>query len=62
MSNVDITEDIKLDEKIKKITLEPSKYKVVMLNDDQTPMEWVIEILKTIFKHSQQNRFCEKVV
>jgi len=28
-------------------------YKVVLLNDEQTPMEWVIEILTTIFKHSE---------
>ena len=25
-----------------------------MLNDDQTPMEWVIDILKVIFGHSQE--------
>lgn len=53
MSNNDILEDIKIDEKIKKVTKEPGKYKVIMLNDDQTPMEWVIEILMTIFKHSE---------
>jgi ATP-dependent Clp protease adaptor protein ClpS len=53
MSNSDILEDIKIDEKIKKVTREPGKYKVIMLNDDQTPMEWVIEILMTIFKHSE---------
>jgi ATP-dependent Clp protease adaptor protein ClpS len=55
MSNIDITEDIKIDEKIKNNTIEPSKYKIVMLNDDTTPMDWVIEILKTIFKHSQES-------
>jgi len=30
----------------------PSMWKVVFLNDDQTPMEFVIELLTTIFKHS----------
>jgi ATP-dependent Clp protease adaptor protein ClpS len=45
--------DVKIDEKIKKITKEPSKYKVIMLNDDATPMDWVIDILVTIFKHSE---------
>ena len=54
MSDVDITQDIKIDEKISQKIEEPSKYKVVMLNDDSTPMEWVIEILKLIFKHSQE--------
>lgn len=47
--------DIKLDEKIKKTVKEPSKYNVIMLNDDQTPMEWVIELLETIFKYSRAN-------
>ena len=46
--------DVKIDEKVKIRTEEPSKYKVIMLNDDQTPMEWVIDVLKTIFKHSQE--------
>jgi ATP-dependent Clp protease adaptor protein ClpS len=33
----------------------PSKYKVVVMNDDFTPMEFVIVMLMTIFKHSQEN-------
>jgi len=28
----------------------PSKYKVILLNDDQTPMEFVIELLIAVFK------------
>ena len=44
--------DIKLDEKIVKQPLMPRKYKVVMLNDDSTPMEWVVSLLTEIFKHS----------
>ena len=44
--------DINIDEKIKRIIKEPSKYNVIMLNDDATPMEWVIGVLKEIFKHS----------
>jgi ATP-dependent Clp protease adaptor protein ClpS len=51
----DILEEIKIDEKIKNETHEPSKYNVIMLNDDSTPMEWVIDVLKTIFKHSQKS-------
>ena len=53
MSNTDRIEDIKIDEKIKKETQEPNKYKIVMFNDDTTPMEWVIDILKNVFNHSQ---------
>jgi ATP-dependent Clp protease adaptor protein ClpS len=52
--SADIIEDVKIDEKIKKGTKEPVRYRVVMLNDDQTPMEWVIDILKVIFGHSQE--------
>jgi ATP-dependent Clp protease adaptor protein ClpS len=44
--------DVNIDEKIKKIVKEPSKYNVIMFNDDATPMEWVISVLKEIFKHS----------
>ena len=31
---------------------EPSKYKVLMLNDDYTTMEFVIDVLRRIFGHS----------
>ena len=50
MSETEIT----IDEKIEQVIIEPEKYKVIMLNDNQTPMEWVIEILKRVFKHSQK--------
>jgi len=45
--------DIVIDEKIEEIVLEPPRYKVVLLNDETTPMEWVIEVLVSIFKHSE---------
>lgn len=54
MSNTDITEDIKLDEKIKRVIKEPSKYHVILLNDDATPIDFVIELLESIFKYSRQ--------
>jgi ATP-dependent Clp protease adaptor protein ClpS len=49
------TADVKIDEKIQKKTSEPEKYKVIFLNDDHTPMEFVVELLTTIFKHSTQS-------
>jgi len=33
---------------------QPERYKVVILNDNSTPMEFVIELLKLIFHHTQE--------
>ena len=33
----------------------PSLWKVVLLNDDSTPMELVIELLTGIFKHTESS-------
>ena len=44
--------DIQLDEKIKTTVQEPKRWKVVILNDDSTPMDFVISILVEIFKHN----------
>jgi ATP-dependent Clp protease adaptor protein ClpS len=33
---------------------EPERYRVVILNDNATPMEFVIELLKLIFHHTQE--------
>jgi len=46
--------DVKLDEKIKQKTDEPRRWKVIFLNDDQTPMEFVITCLTEIYKHTQE--------
>jgi len=47
------TTDIQLDEKIKTTISEPKRWKVILLNDDSTPMEFVVSILVEIFKHTQ---------
>jgi ATP-dependent Clp protease adaptor protein ClpS len=47
------TTDIQLDEKIKVTILEPKRWKVILLNDDSTPMEFVIGVLIEIFKHTE---------
>ena len=44
--------EVVIDEKIERIVREPSKFNVIMLNDDQTPIDWVMGILKEIFRHS----------
>jgi len=40
-----------VDEKTKSLIEEPGFYKVILLNDDVTPMEFVIEVCQKIFKH-----------
>jgi|TARA_B100001094_G_C18153223_1_gene784922 ATP-dependent Clp protease adaptor protein ClpS len=47
--------DVKIDELIEQKITEPSKYKVIFFNDDATPMEWVVQILMGIFKHSAES-------
>jgi len=47
-----MTTDIQLEEKIKITISEPKRWKVIFLNDDSTPMEFVIAILIEIFKHT----------
>ena len=47
-----MTTDVKIEEKVV-INLQPPKmWKVIFLNDDQTPMELVIELLTGVFKHT----------
>jgi len=48
------TTDIQLDEKIKVTISEPKRWKVILLNDDSTPMEFVVSILVEVFKHSEE--------
>ena len=36
-------------------TKKPARYKVLMLNDDYTPMEFVVHVLEAIFGHNREN-------
>lgn len=47
--------DIQLDEKIKVRVSEPKNWKVILLNDDSTPIDFVISLLVEIFKHTQES-------
>lgn len=46
--------DVKLDEKIKYKVQEPKRWKVIFLNDDHTPIDFVVGVLTEIFKHTQE--------
>jgi ATP-dependent Clp protease adaptor protein ClpS len=35
------------------VVLEPKKYKVLVLNDNHTPMEFVVAMLIKIFRHNE---------
>ncbi len=50
-----MTTEAKIEEKVT-VSLQPPKlWKVIFLNDDQTPMELVIELLTKIFKHTESS-------
>lgn len=46
--------DVKIDEKVKTIITEPKRYKVIFLNDDKTPIEFVVELLMGVFRHTEE--------
>ena len=51
MAHTDL--EVKIDEKVKTVITEPKRYKVIFLNDDKTPIEFVIELLMTVFRHTE---------
>lgn len=46
--------DIQIDEKVKIEITEPKRYKVLFLNDDKTPIDFVIDVLMSVFKHTME--------
>lgn len=44
-----------VDVKTRPTTKKPSMYKVYLLNDDYTPMDFVVQILEIIFNKTQQD-------
>jgi ATP-dependent Clp protease adaptor protein ClpS len=49
-----MTTDVQIDHKIKIEVQPPKMWKVVFLNDDHTPMDFVIHLLTTIFRHNEE--------
>lgn len=47
--------DVQFDEKIKSKIAQPKMWKVIFINDDQTPMDFVISLLIDIFKHGHES-------
>lgn len=47
--------DIQIDEKVKSKIKEPGLWKVVFLNDDSTPIDFVISLLIEIFRHGLES-------
>ena len=45
--------DVQIDEKINQVITEPKRYKIIFLNDDKTPIDFVIELLISIFRHTE---------
>jgi ATP-dependent Clp protease adaptor protein ClpS len=50
-----MTTEIKMDEKVAVSVRPPKLWKVLVLNDDSTPMEFVIELLTGVFKHTESH-------
>ena len=54
IKNIDQDNEVLIKKNTKKKLKKPSLYKVVMLNDDYTPMDFVVYLLKTFFKKKQE--------
>ena len=52
--DTEVTTDVQLDERVKIDVREPKKWNVIFLNDDVTPMEFVIGVLIELYKHTPE--------
>ena len=54
IKNIDQDNEVLIKKSTKKKLKKPSLYKVVMLNDNYTPMDFVVYLLKTFFKKNHE--------
>ena len=54
MTEIILEKQINVKEKVEKDIKEPSKYKVIFMNDNETPMDFVVAILTSVFRHSEK--------
>ena len=54
MSDIDV---LKPDTVLKPKTQEPKLYKVILLNDDYTPREFVVQVLKAVFRTTEDQAY-----
>ena len=54
MSDIDV---LKPDTATKPKTQQPKLYKVILINDDYTPREWVVQVLKAVFRTSEDQAY-----
>jgi ATP-dependent Clp protease adaptor protein ClpS len=54
MSDIDV---LKPDTILKPKTQEPKLYKVLLLNDDFTPREFVVHVLKAVFRTTEEQAY-----
>lgn len=43
-----------VEEEVKDVLKEPAKYNVFLLNDDYTPMDFVVEVLRKFFQKNEE--------
>jgi ATP-dependent Clp protease adaptor protein ClpS len=54
MSDIDV---LKPDTITKPKTEQPKLYKVILINDDYTPREWVVQVLKAVFRTTEDQAY-----
>lgn len=52
MSNPGIESDFELSDQVREETEEPPKFRVILINDDYTTFDFVVQVLVTIFKRT----------